>query len=285
MVRGTPENPTLPDHRALQQARAAVEAAQRHLGPALLAAWLYGSAADGGLRTHSDIDLLLLIEGGLPAPAGTALTANLLYLSGIPGDPQRRPLELTIVDLAQIRPWRYPAIREYQFGEWLRAELLQGATIERQRDPDLALLLTAARQHSHALWGPSAAQLLDPVPERDRLRAMREMLPELAENWEEDPRNAVLTLCRMLVTAVTGDIVPKDQAATWVLRHFPGPHARIVGWARAEYLGENNVGENNVGERAHSGAAIGPIGPARIAVQGLADLVQARLDEAVEPRT
>ncbi|EKK4548359.1 TPA: nucleotidyltransferase domain-containing protein, partial [Escherichia coli] len=34
---------------------------ERHLEPTLLAVHLYGSAVDGGLKPHSDIDLLVTV--------------------------------------------------------------------------------------------------------------------------------------------------------------------------------------------------------------------------------
>ncbi len=35
---------------------------ERHLEPTLLAVHLYGSAVDGGLKPHSDIDLLVTVN-------------------------------------------------------------------------------------------------------------------------------------------------------------------------------------------------------------------------------
>ena len=37
---------------------------ERHLEPTLLAVHLYGSAVDGGLKPHSDIDLLVTVTVG-----------------------------------------------------------------------------------------------------------------------------------------------------------------------------------------------------------------------------
>ncbi|MGY8526220.1 aminoglycoside adenylyltransferase family protein [Paracidovorax citrulli] len=269
---GTPPAALL-DVPAQRQVEEVVLAAQRHLGPTLLAAWLYGSAMDGGLRRHSDIDLLLLTSEPLTDRSRAALTADLLRLSGVPGDAGRRPLELTIVELAQVKPWRHPAMREYQFGEWLRADLLQGAAIEPERDPDLALLLTKARQHSLALVGPHAADRLDAVPPHDVLRAMQQMLPELAQNWREDARNAVLTLCRMLVTAATGSIVRKDVAAQWVLDHCPGPYCALARWARSAYLGEPDAAAPDHGDEADA------------AVAALARLAQAHIAAGLQPNS
>ena len=43
---------------------------ERHLEPTLLAVHLYGSAVDGGLKPHSDIDLLVTVTVGLMKQRG-----------------------------------------------------------------------------------------------------------------------------------------------------------------------------------------------------------------------
>jgi streptomycin 3"-adenylyltransferase len=50
----------------------------------------------------------------------------------------------------------------------------------------------------------------------------------------EDPTNAILALCRILCTLVTGEFVPKDVAAEWAHARFPHP---AIAKARATYLG------------------------------------------------
>ena len=63
----------------------------------------------------------------------------------------------TVVARSEVVPWRYPARRELQFGEWLRHDILPERSEPAVLDHDLAILLTKARQHSLALLGPSAA--------------------------------------------------------------------------------------------------------------------------------
>ncbi len=75
-----------------------------------------------------------------------------------------------------IIPWRYPAKRELQFGEWQRNDILAGIFEPATIDIDLAILLTKAREHSVALVGPAAEELFDPVPEQDLFEALNETL-------------------------------------------------------------------------------------------------------------
>jgi streptomycin 3"-adenylyltransferase len=63
---------------------------------------------------------------------------------------------------------------------------------------------------------------------------MLELVDPILEGLHEDPTNAILTLCRIYCTLVTGEFVPKDVAAEWA--HIRFPHAAIAK-ARATYLG------------------------------------------------
>ncbi len=53
---------------------------ERHLEPTLLAVHLYGSAVDGGLKPHSDIDLLVTVTVRLDETTRRALINDLLKL-------------------------------------------------------------------------------------------------------------------------------------------------------------------------------------------------------------
>ncbi|HBE2371115.1 TPA: nucleotidyltransferase domain-containing protein, partial [Escherichia coli] len=131
---------------------------ERHLEPTLLAVHLYGSAVDGGLKPHSDIDLLVTVTVRLDETTRRALINDLLETSASPGESE--------VVHDDIIPWRYPAKRELQFGEWQRNDILAGIFEPATIDIDLAILLTKAREHSVALVGPAAEELFDPVPEQ-----------------------------------------------------------------------------------------------------------------------
>lgn len=89
-----------------------------------------------------------------------------------------------------------------------------------------------------ALHGPKAHRLLDPVPGEHIERAIGESLPQLIEGLEGDERNVLLTLARMWMTAATGDIVPKDTAATWAIGQLPESLGATLDLARQAYLGE-----------------------------------------------
>ena len=58
---------------------------KRHLEPTLLAVHLYSSAVDGGLKPHSDIDLLVTVTVRLDETTRRALINDLLETSASPG--------------------------------------------------------------------------------------------------------------------------------------------------------------------------------------------------------
>lgn len=127
----------------LQQALALL---QRHLGGNLLAVHLFGSAVVGGLKPGSDLDLLVTVAAPLPTATRHSLMRELLMISAWPANERMRPLEVTWVVHHSVRPWRYPAMRELQFGEWLRADIEAGRIEPPQEDHDLAILLHQAQE-------------------------------------------------------------------------------------------------------------------------------------------
>ena len=232
------------------QVSLAVDVIKFHLGPALLAVHLYGSAVYGGLKPCSDIDLLVTVAERPDEAIRRALMLSLLQHSAPPGQSKiLRALEVTVVARDDIIPWRYPAQRQLQFGEWLRADILAGTFEPPCVDPDLTILLMKARQHSTALVGPSADKLFDPIPKSDFLRVLAETIKlwNSPQDWEGDERNVVLTLSRIWYSAVTGRIAPKDVAADWAMERLPAQYQPVILEARQAYLGQE---EDRLASRA-----------------------------------
>lgn len=223
------------------QLASALRVLDQHLAPGLQTVHLFGSAVDGGLRRDSDIDLLVTVAHPLGEDNRRALMRSLLQVSGPPGSERHglRPLEVTVVAQADVRPWRHPANRQLQFGEWLRDDILQDEFEAPQLDHDLAILLTKVRSHSVPLRGEEAARVFEPVPADDLQLALRDTVAQWTEpdTWAGDERNIVLALSRVWFTAATGTIAPKDIAADWVLDRIAPVHKAVLLKARAAYLG------------------------------------------------
>ncbi|NOK63728.1 MAG: DUF4111 domain-containing protein [Chloroflexi bacterium AL-W] len=212
---------------------------QQLLGDMVVSVYLFGSAVVGGLRPKSDLDLLVVVKEQLTETTRRDLVAQLMKISGKQAeDGPARPLELTVLYLADVVPWRYPPSNELVYGEWLREEFEQNNISQPEANSDLAIVLTKVRDNSIALAGPPAQELFDPVPVEDLRRAMADSLPALIGDLRGDERNVLLTLARMWMTLSTGDIVPKDVAAAWVLSRLPQEHQAPLDLARRAYLGE-----------------------------------------------
>lgn len=205
------------------------------LGRDLLGAYLFGSAVLGGLRPRSDLDVLAVSRRRLTHAEKQRLAGRLLALSGRP----LRPVELTIVVASEIKPWRYPPRMDFQYGEWLRDDFERGEVEPAQAtNPDLATLVTMVLHAERPLFGPPPAEVLEPVPHADHVRAMVAGLDPLLDDLEEDTRNVLLTLARIWSTVATGAIRSKDAAADWALARLPDEHRALLAHARGVYVGD-----------------------------------------------
>ncbi len=206
------------------------------LGETVVGVYLFGSALTGGLRPNSDVDMLAVINQPPEEPVRRRLVRSLMRVSGSADDGSPRPLEVTLLCREALVPWQYPPRSELVYGEWLRDAFEQGRIPPATADPDLAIVLTSARQASLALHGPELAELVAPIPEADLRRAIIDSLPGLIEGLPGDERNVLLTLGRMWMTLETGEIAPKDVAAAWALERLPLEHQGTMALARRGYL-------------------------------------------------
>lgn len=209
------------------------------LRDSVVGAYLFGSSMVGGLRPDSDLDLLVVVKHTLTDANRQKTVADLMQISGPRATGgSARPVEVTIVKLSDVVPWRFPPKSELVYGEWLRAEFEANRIPPPVLDPDLTIVLTTVRQDSLALIGPVAQELFDPIPINDLRYAIDQSLPKLLEELRGDERNVLLTLARMWMTLATSEIVPKDVAAQWVLDRLPQEHKAVLDLARCAYLGE-----------------------------------------------
>jgi streptomycin 3"-adenylyltransferase len=210
------------------------------LADAVLGVYLHGSSAVGGLHPTSDLDLFAVTTRRTTEAERRDLIERLLPISGS-GDPtgRSRSIDLEIVAHDDVRPWRYPAHLDFQYGDWFRPEFVRGNFQPwRSENPDVALLVKVVLQADRPLVGPPPAELLDPVPDADIRRAMLDSLPDLLGDLDGDERNVVLTFVRIWTTLVTGVIRSKDGAADWALPLLPPEDRPVLERARAIYVGE-----------------------------------------------
>lgn len=207
-------------------------------------AYLYGSASGNGLRPDSDIDLLIITHRSLTPAERASLVSRLLSVSGwkghasqFPDVADRRPLDLTILVIADMHPLTDAPSRDFQFGEWMREELLDGHTPSPAPDPDVVILLATALSSHRVLRGPALESLVGPVPPRMLQRAQLAVVPGLVDDLAGDERNVLLTLARILVTVETGQVYPKDIAAERVAPRLTSQDRSLLERAKDGYVG------------------------------------------------
>lgn len=222
-----------------KEASQALEIIMELLGSAIVGVYLFGSAVKGGLRINSDVDVLVIVNHRLTEITRRKLVTKLMLISGKIGNKDSvRPLEITIINRADVVPWQYPPSNEFVYGEWLRDEFEQGQIPEPAYDPDLAIVLNQVRNNSISLVGHNASEILEVVPMTDIRKAIKDSLPGLIEGIKGDERNVILTLARMWLTVATGEISPKDVAAEWAIPKLPKEQAILLNLARKAYRGE-----------------------------------------------
>ncbi|NUU19470.1 DUF4111 domain-containing protein [Cellulomonas humilata] len=207
---------------------------QAIVGDDLLGLYLYGSSVAGGLRPASDVDLLGVTRTSLHRSSRARLAGRIRAISGSRGN--GRSLELTVVVQSQVTPWRYPPTADFVYGDWLGDSFAEPTVTGPAATPNLAIEITQVLGAGHVVAGPSASELLDPVPPGDVARACRDCIPGLLADLDGDERNVILTCARIWCTLESGEIRSKDQAADWALPRLSADLRPVLQHARDLYL-------------------------------------------------
>ena len=139
------------------------------LGQDVIGTYLHGSSVLGGLRPAGDVDVLVVSRRRVDERDRRTLLDGPLRISG---DRNRaRPVELAVVVRSEVRPWRYPPTGDFLYGEWLRAAYEAGEVPRPEPMPDPALLNHHDADRRPPAHRPRPAQVLDPVPRADLVRA------------------------------------------------------------------------------------------------------------------
>lgn len=200
--------------------------AQSLLGARFAGLYLHGSLAAGDFDPgSSDIDFLVVTEGDLPEALLPGLAE--LHTRLAQGSHWGAELEGSYIPRGVVRRYdpqaaTHPHIERY------------GRLVVEQHDVDWLIQRHVLREHGLALYGPPAAEIIDPVPPE----ALRQAAASLLHGWWArqlaDPRllqqrgyqvYAVLTMCRARYTFAHGTVVSKPVAARWALEKV-GPRWR-----------------------------------------------------------
>ncbi len=221
-----------------QQVNSIIALGRAVFADSLVAVYLHGSAVHGGLRPHSDLDFLVIVNRPIVHASRTQLAAGLMEISSVPGElGHGYPIELIVFLQDELERSDYPVRCEFMYGEWLRESIGQDAPYGDLADPELTLILAQARQAAVPLTGPGLSHFVPEVSAGDVRRAIGDALPPLLDTLEGDERNVLLTLARMWRTLITDEFIPKDEAARWAAARLPEEQAAVLRDCGDIYLG------------------------------------------------
>jgi hypothetical protein len=187
------------------------------LGDRFVGLYLHGSLAlDDFTPGRSDIDFLVVTEDVLGDEPVAGLHAMHGRLAAGPS-PWGVELEGSYIPHA--------ALRRYDPAQAVHPHIERGRQlVVEQHASDGVILRYVVRERGPAVAGPPPATLIDPISAADLRAALAELLREWWMPMLDDPHRlrqrgyqayAVLTMCRVLHTFTTGEIVPKPVAAHW----------------------------------------------------------------------
>lgn len=198
--------------------RRLVQALDQILGAKLTGVYLYGSLTQRAFASaHSDVDLLLVVERDVSERQFRQLQAWLA--AAAISDPWVPRLQMQILVRGRL-------LREdtrgalYQFGE-LRRSGSDGNPIIWLNV--LASGITLAGLQPRRFLPPITASMLSAALVRE-LEYLRKEVANPESQWRDQRyyrTYAVFTLCRILYTHRSGEIVSKRRAARWALRTIP----------------------------------------------------------------
>jgi predicted nucleotidyltransferase len=202
------------------QADAVVEELRRILGDDLVGVYLHGSAVLGCFGPKSDIDLVAVSRQSLDAGPQLRLATTLLDISAPYEHPgTSRPIELDLVLITALHPWRYPTPLDFHFSEEFRARFKAGdhEAWEGLESRALAAHITVLRQAGVVMAGPPIESAFPEVPWCDYVHALTHDLDWCREHFGKFPRYGVLSIARIWATLATGTPQSKASGAEWAL--------------------------------------------------------------------
>ncbi|WP_309118987.1 aminoglycoside adenylyltransferase domain-containing protein [Paenibacillus sp.] len=229
------------------QVEAIVRSLRETLGAPLVGVYLHGSLAMGSFQPErSDLDLVAVYDGEVPAAAKAMIATELLGLSGAP-----HPIELHICKLADLHPWRHPCPFAFHYSEGWRgsfeAALAEGGdgAVERPPssaaldrlgalaafagalDPDLAAHVRVVRERGVSLWGRPIAETFPAVPDADYRAAIVADVDVPFRDVSKQPVYYVLNWLRVLRFVADGAVLSKEEAGVWGMSAMP-LHIEVV---------------------------------------------------------
>jgi hypothetical protein len=196
------------------------------LGTDLVGLYLYGSILEPSFDSaRSDVDCIAVTERGLTDAEFRQLGDRLNEAAAV--DPWFERLQMSLLVKGTVLA-KDPRACLYQFG-----------VLKRSGSDGNPIIWLDFFQRGHTLCGAEPETFLPTItPEMFHRALVREvgyLREELSVKPESEWRDslfyrvyAVLTLCRILYSAQTGEVASKAEAGRWALDHAPGDWHNLI---------------------------------------------------------
>ena len=214
---------------------------KRILGDNLVGVYAHGSLAFGCCqRNVSDVDFLAVVNHEMEPAEKEAL---IRILAGLEREAPERGFEMSVLRYETCRNFVHPAPYELHYSEKYRAEAARDLTGFCGRmhgtDKDLAAHMMVAGRFGITVYGPPAAEVFAPVPEKDYIDSLLYDLDSALEDVYEVPVSVILNFCRVLAYCEEGLILSKPQGGRWALGHAEAKYLPLIHAALScRYAGE-----------------------------------------------
>lgn len=214
---------------------------QQMLSNTLTGIYLHGSLAMGSFNpTRSDIDLLVVVQHGMPVETKRDIAQFLLTCSLSPS-----PIEISFLVEQDIQPFQQPLPFDLHYSESWRERYTRALADgtwqtwndEEKRDHDLAAHITVTRARGICLVGRPALEVLPPVPPANYAASIVGDFNDALAERQHMPVYFILNACRVLAYLRTGHIYSKEEGAVWALQTLPPELHGVVEQALDIYRG------------------------------------------------
>lgn len=203
------------------------------LGENLIGIYLHGSMCLGSFQpSRSDLDIMVITQTSINASQRFHLMNGFLALHKKPS-----PIELSVLCISDLNPWRHPTPYEFHFSEYWRPKF---EVIARENDlafwdfkevctdGDIACHVTLINQSGICIYGRAINEVFPPVPEEDFWDSIYWGIDYFSKLEGELLVTGILTLLRIWSYKENKAIYSKAEAGRWGIDLVPSQYRHIV---------------------------------------------------------
>lgn len=204
--------------------------------------YLFGSLANGDFDQASDIDVLFVTKSEISKDTFSALKEMHAQINQI-DSPWAIQLEVSYIPREALHRFD-PNNKLHPHMDRGDNEILHMMSHE----SDWIIQRHMLREHGIVITGPDLKVMIDPVSVDERRRAVANVMPLWTDPILENPSKinkrgyqsyCVLSLCRMLYTLKTGDVISKRVATEWAMENIDPQWTPLIERA---WIGRQNSG-------------------------------------------